>query len=90
MVFLPVRCGIARLCLISVQGLIREPPYAAPALRQGFIKSMNDQPSGLRIAVCDTDFIGNPVHEECRKAIAQTADMLRQLGRDVTIWSTTP
>ena len=88
MVFLPVRCGIARLCLISVQGLIGS-PYAAPALRQGFIKSMNDQPSGLRIAVCDTDFIGNPVHEECRKAIAQTADMLRQLGHDVTIWSTT-
>lgn len=64
-------------------------PYAAPALRQGFMKSMNDQPSGLSIALCDTDFIGNPVHEECRKAIAQTADMLRQLGHDVTIWSTT-
>ncbi len=63
-------------------------PYAAPPLKKGFMKSMNDQPSGLRIAVCDTDFIGNPIHEECRKAIAQTADMLRQLGHDVTIWST--
>ncbi|MGB1918568.1 MAG: amidase [Candidatus Puniceispirillales bacterium] len=63
-------------------------PYAAPPLKKGFMLSMNDQPSGLRIAVCDTDFIGNPVHEECRKAIAQTADMLRQLGHDVTIWST--
>lgn len=63
-------------------------PYAAPALKKGFMKSMNDQPSGLRIAVCDTDFMGNPIHEECRKALTHTANILRQLGHDITIWST--
>ena len=64
-------------------------PYSAPPLNKGFMASMDDQQSGLRIAVLDTDFMGNPVHEECRKAVSHTADMLGQLGHHVSSWSST-
>lgn len=62
-------------------------PYSAPPLKTGFMKAMDAKLPGLRVAVLDTDFMGNAVHEECRHAVAQTADSLRQLGHHVSAWS---
>ena len=62
-------------------------PYAAPPLKTGFMKAIEAKLPSLRVAVLNTDFMGNAVHKECRHAIALTADSLRQLGHHVSIWS---
>lgn len=62
-------------------------PYSAPPLKTGFMKAMDAKLPSLRVAVLDTDFMGNAVHEECRHSVAQTADSLRQLGHNVSAWS---
>ena len=62
-------------------------PYSAPPLKTGFMKAMDAKLPSLRVAVLDTDFMGNAVHEECRHSVAQTADSLRQLGHHVSAWS---
>ena len=62
-------------------------PYAAPPLKTGFMKAIEAKLPSLRVAVLNTDFMGNAVHKECRHAVALTADSLRQLGHHVSIWS---
>ena len=62
-------------------------PYAAPPLKTGFMKAIEAKLPSLRVAVLNTDFMGNAVHKECRHAVALTADNLRQLGHHVSIWS---
>ena len=62
-------------------------PYAAPPLKTGFMKAIEANLPSLRVAVLNTDFMGNAVHKECRHAVALTADSLRQLGHHVSIWS---
>ena len=62
-------------------------PYSAPPLKTGFMKAMEDKLPSLHVAVLATDFMGNAVHKECRRAVALTADSLRQLGHHVGTWS---
>ena len=62
-------------------------PYAAPPLKTGFMKAMEAKLPSLRVAILNTDFMGNAVHKECRHAVALTADSLRQLGHHVCTWS---
>ena len=62
-------------------------PYAAPPLKTGFMKAMEAKLPSLRVAVLSTDFIGNAVHEECCRAVSRTADTLKQLGHNVSTWS---
>ena len=62
-------------------------PYAAPPLKTGFMKAMEAKLPSLRVAILNTDFMGNAVHKECRHAVALTADSLRQLGHHVSTWS---
>ncbi len=62
-------------------------PYAAPPLKTGFMKAMEAKLPSLRVAILNTDFMGNAVHKECRHAVALTAYSLRQLGHHVSTWS---
>lgn len=62
-------------------------PYTAPPLKTGFMKAMEAKLPSLRVAILNTDFMGNAVHKECRHAVALTADSLRQLGHHVSTWS---
>jgi len=62
-------------------------PYAAPPLKTGFMAAMEAKLPSLRVAILNTDFMGNAVHKECRHAVALAADSLRQLGHHVCTWS---
>ena len=62
-------------------------PYTAPPLKTGFMKAMEAKLPSLRVAILNTDFMGNAVHKECRHAVDLTADSLRQLGHHVSTWS---
>ncbi|NBQ83437.1 MAG: amidase [Alphaproteobacteria bacterium] len=64
-------------------------PYWAPPLTSSFMQALENPPKGLRIAVLETDFMGNPVHPECVEATRKTAKMLSGLGHDVKVWETT-
>lgn len=64
-------------------------PYWAPPLKSGFMKSLETPPKALRVAVLETDFMGNPVHEECRAAVRKTAGVLGDLGHHVETWNST-
>jgi len=64
-------------------------PYWAPPLKASFMQALESQPKGLRIAVLETDFMGNPVHPECVEATRHTAKILGDLGHHVRIWETT-
>ncbi len=64
-------------------------PYYAPPLKAGFRAAMKTPPKGLRIAVLDTDFLGNPIDPECREAVYKVAGLLKGLGHEVISWQTT-
>jgi len=64
-------------------------PYHAPPLKAGFRAAMKTPPKGLRIAILDTDFLGNPIDPECREAVYKVAGLLKGLGHEVISWQTT-
>jgi len=64
-------------------------PYHAPPLKSGYRAAMKTPPIGLRIAVLDTDFLGNPIDAECREAVYKVAGLLKGLGHEVISWQTT-
>jgi amidase/6-aminohexanoate-cyclic-dimer hydrolase len=58
-------------------------PYYAPPLHGSLIDAIATPPRRLRIAYSMLSFTGDPVHPDCRAAIAHTADLCAQLGHDV-------
>jgi len=74
--------------LDACQGADLGAPYCAPPLRAGYLASMAMPASGLRIAVMETDFTGNPIDPACRDAIAKVAGQLRDLGHHTFAWET--
>lgn len=58
-------------------------PYAAPPLQRPLLDEVGATPGRLRIAVCTTDYVGNPIHPECAAAVQATAQLCASLGHDV-------
>ena len=58
-------------------------PYCAPPLVEGHSVAIGRPPRRLKIAVCDTAFTGEPIHEECRTAVLRAAKLLEGLGHHV-------
>lgn len=58
-------------------------PYVAPPLAQGYAAALARPPARLCIGLCDTDFLGNPVHPACAEAARDTARLLESLGHSV-------
>ena len=61
-------------------------PYYAPPLNDSHVAALEAKPERLKILYLDRDFAGNPIHEECARAVAQAADALKNLGHDVHPW----
>ncbi|MBT7906574.1 MAG: amidase [Marinovum sp.] len=61
-------------------------PYYAPPLNDSHVAALEAKRERLKILYLDRDFAGNPIHEECARAVAQAADALKNLGHDVHPW----
>ena len=58
-------------------------PYWAPPLGEGHRAAIARPPRRLKIAVCDTTFTGEPIHDDCRAAVQAAAKLLEGLGHHV-------
>lgn len=58
-------------------------PYAAPPLQRPLLDEVGAPPGRLRIALCKTDYLGNPLHPECAAAAEAAAHLCAALGHDV-------
>jgi len=58
-------------------------PYFTQRPARPYLEGLERTPERLRIAFCDTDFEGRPVHAECRAAVEKTATLLAALGHQV-------
>jgi Asp-tRNA(Asn)/Glu-tRNA(Gln) amidotransferase A subunit family amidase len=58
-------------------------PYAAPPLPRPLLDEVGAPPGQLRIALCTTDFLGNPVDPECAAAARAAAALCETLGHRV-------
>ena len=58
-------------------------PYWAPPMRDGFGAALQRPPRRLRVAVCDATLTGEPIHPDCRAAVADAARLLESLGHAV-------
>jgi amidase/6-aminohexanoate-cyclic-dimer hydrolase len=52
-------------------------------LREGYLAALARPPERLRIGVCDTDFLGGPVHPACAEAVRDAGKLLESLGHEV-------
>ncbi|SMX38617.1 amidase [Maliponia aquimaris] len=60
-------------------------PYVAPPMPVSYAQAITRPPERLRIAVCDTTFTGQPISDDCRTAVLNTAKLLESLGHHVTL-----
>ena len=58
-------------------------PYYAPPLDGTLLQSISPQPRRLRIAYSTLSFTGDPVHPDCRDAVAHTASLCSSLGHEM-------
>lgn len=58
-------------------------PYAAPPLARPLLDEVGAPPGRLRIAMCTTDYLGNPIHPECAAAVQAAARLCTALGHEV-------
>lgn len=58
-------------------------PYYPPPLHGTLLDAMAAPPRPMRIACSTLSFTGEPVHPDCRDAVAHTADLCAQLGHEV-------
>ncbi|MBM3222248.1 MAG: amidase [Candidatus Tectomicrobia bacterium] len=58
-------------------------PYAAPPLARPLLDEVGAAPGRLRIAMCTTDYLGNPIHPECAAAVQAAARLCASLGHDI-------
>ncbi len=71
------------LLLDLTQGYELGAPYCAPPLQHGYVASLVKTPTKLKVALCDTTFLGEPIDPECKLAVNKTAKLLESLGHDV-------
>jgi len=58
-------------------------PYCAPAYSGSYLQEVGTAPGKLRIAFATKTFEGKPLHEECTRAILDTAKLCEDLGHVV-------
>lgn len=58
-------------------------PYWAPAPARPFLEEVGAEPGRLRIAVTTVAATGVPVHDDCVRAVRDTARLCEDLGHDV-------
>lgn len=58
-------------------------PYAAPPFARPLLDEVGAPPGQLRIALCTTDFLGNPIDTECAAAATAAAKLCESLGHHV-------
>ena len=58
-------------------------PYHAPPLAGTFEEALGREPGPLRVALCETTFTGEPVHEACAEAAREAGRLLESLGHHV-------
>src|SRR5215468_3476000 len=58
-------------------------PYWAPPPARPYLQEVGTEPGRLRIAMTTTAATGVPVHEDCVRAVRETAGLCEQLGHDV-------
>ncbi|MEX1109689.1 MAG: amidase, partial [Dongiaceae bacterium] len=58
-------------------------PYYAPSFEGSYLEGIRTPPERLRIAICTTNFLGVPVHAECRQAVEATAALCADLGHEI-------
>ncbi|MEY2522135.1 MAG: amidase [Ilumatobacteraceae bacterium] len=58
-------------------------PYYAPPLHGTLLGAIDAPPRRLRIAYSMVSFTGDPVHPDCRDAVAHTASLCASLGHDM-------
>ena len=58
-------------------------PYVAPPLNQGYLAAIAHPPKRLRIGLCETTFVGAPIHTDCRAAVTHAGKVLEDLGHHV-------
>ena len=59
-------------------------PYAAPPLAKSHADAISRPPRRLRIAICDTNFTGQPIHPEVAEAVRAAGHLLESLGHHLT------
>jgi amidase/6-aminohexanoate-cyclic-dimer hydrolase len=69
--------------LDATQGPAPGDPYTAPALPRPLLEEVGRSPGRLRIALCTTDYLGNPIHPACAAAAEVAARLCVSLGHDV-------
>ncbi len=65
------------------QGPAPGDPYAAPAFERPLLEEVGAPTGQLRIALCATDYRGNPIHADCEAAVRATAKVCEDLGHVV-------
>ncbi|HEY7201430.1 MAG TPA: amidase [Candidatus Dormibacteraeota bacterium] len=58
-------------------------PYWAPPVARPFLQEVGADPGRLRIAVTTVAATGVPVHEDCVRAVRETARLCEELGHEV-------
>jgi amidase/6-aminohexanoate-cyclic-dimer hydrolase len=58
-------------------------PYYAPPLNGSLLEAITAAPRPLRIAYSMLSFTGDPVHPDCRAAVAHTAAVCSELGHEL-------
>jgi amidase len=58
-------------------------PYWAPAPERPYLEEVRREPGRLRIAMTTAAATGVPVHEDCVRAVRETASLCESLGHDV-------
>ncbi|HSX80438.1 MAG TPA: amidase [Candidatus Saccharimonadia bacterium] len=58
-------------------------PYAAPPLLRSLRDEVGAPPGRLRIAMCTTDYLGQPIHPTCAAAVEAAARLCADLGHRI-------
>lgn len=58
-------------------------PYFAAPPERAYLDEVERDPGGLRVAFTSDSLFGDSTHPECRAALADTADLLADLGHEV-------
>lgn len=57
--------------------------WSTPKQAGRFVDAVDEAPEALRIGVMYTDFLGRPVHADCRRAVERTHQLCVELGHEV-------
>jgi amidase len=72
----------AALLDVSAGPEVTSPYYAPPQLRP-YLDEVREPPEKLRIAVSERPHLRGTVHADCRRALADAANLCRELGHEV-------